>query len=244
MQAVPIVLHPDCAEHCYCMSDIGRPLPALLSLFSHFSFDTAAFAQRESSWWYGAKGANSGVWEAIAEHYPDQLQRRLEMDIARSSPSASNRRRLKKEEEDEKAAHPHLVSHHSSAHNSPHHGNASHHAVTTPAHHPRGAEEQKEKEEEQQPVTAVQAGGGGDEQLLIRLHPQLVQSEPHSHLQARLVRFLRDVCAAGRGGRRVCVVAHSQVINTLGQGWLENGEMIQMDWNSLPQHIAVKLKDR
>ena len=244
VQPDPIILHPDCAEHLYCLSDVGRPLSTLLPTFSHFSFNTTAFHGREDGWWYAAHTHNKAVWGVMQEHYPDQMQRELEMEIERSTPEkADDVRRMA---EEEMAHHGHALNHAQSTGNSPRHNKASHHAMTTPVHRGGGG---------QGGGTDGGEGGGGEEEeeevhmkdlqgqeLTIRLHPSIVVSEGDERLRQRLGRFLQFVCGFP-GSAVVCVVCHSQVINTLGQGWLENGEMVQMDWSKIPKEIVRKARE-
>ena len=231
VQPDPIVLHPDCAEHCYCLSDIGRPLSALLPLFSHFAFDTAAFAGREEGWWFGASTYNRAVWSMVEKEYPDQMQRQLEMEIARSrAGDPTHSAEVKAELEEEKAQHGHELSHEQATHNSPRSRKASHHQVTTPAHHPSGVDGEGEAE--------VQVKDGKGQQLTIRLHPLVVHCEGDERLRQRLGRFLHFVCGFA-GHQAVAVVCHSEVIRTLGQGWLENGEMVEMDWARIPDTVRT-----
>ena len=220
LQPVPIILHPNVAEHCYCMSDVGRPLSALLPLFSHFEFDTEPFEGREEAWWYGAKGRNGQLWRVMKDEYPDVMERELLLDIAKADDSDDD---AEQEVEEEKAHHPHTVNSKTAANNSPHHARPSRHALTSPAHipHPDG--------EAERPST-------------IRLHPQLVECEGDARLSERLGEFMSWLCGRYGRGVRVCVVCHSQVIATLGQGWLQNAEMVQLDWERVPREIMKRVR--
>jgi len=227
LPAVPVILHPNVAEHCYCMSDVGRPLSALLPLFSHFEFDTAAFEGREERWWYGADGRNGDVWRVMKDEYPDVLERQLLLDIAKAEDPDDD---AEEEVEAEKAHHSHAVNAQTSAHNSPRHAKPSRHAHSSPAHipHTEGAEGAEGAEE-----AAKQQ---------IRLHPPLVDCEGDGRLAERLGEFVGWLCGRYGKGVRVCVVCHSQVIATLGQGWLQNAEMIEMDWSKVPRNIMRRVK--
>ena len=221
MQPVPVILHPSIAEHCYCMSDVGRPLSALLPLFSHFEFDTAAFEGREERWWYGAEGRNGEVWRVMKSEYPDVIERELLLDIAKADDPDDD---ADEDVEEEKANHQHAVNPQTASHNSPTHSRPSRHALTSPAHIPHASSDE------------------ADAVPQIRLHPQLVESEGEGRLVERLGEFMVWLCRKWGRGVRVCVVCHSQVIHTLGQGWLQNGEMVQLDWQQVPRSIMRKVK--
>ena len=225
---LPIQLHPDVAEHCYCMSDVGRPLSALLPLFSHFHFDTSAFAGREERWWYGAEGRNGEVWRVMRDEYRDVTERELLLDIAKAEDPNDD---VEEEVEEEKAQHSHAVNAHTSANNSPRQNKPSSHAHMSPAHsgtvhggvHSEGEEE-------------------GQQEWAVRLHPALVDCEGDARLLERLGDFMGWLCNKYGRGTRVCIVCHSQVIYTLGQGWLQNAEMIEMDWQKVPRQVMRKVK--
>ena len=220
-EPVPVLLHPSVAEHCYCMSDVGRPLSALLPLFSHFEFDTSAFEGRQERWWYGADGRNGDVWRVMKDEYPDVMERELLLDIAKAEDPDED---AEEEVEEEKAQHQHAVTTETSTNNSPKNARPSRHAHMSPAHVPHTDDEQQ---------AATQR---------IRLHPQLVQCEGEAGLVERLGGFVSWLCERYGRGVRVCVVCHSQVIATLGQGWLQNAEMVQLDWEKVPRSIMKRVK--
>ena len=222
LQPVPIILHPNVAEHCYCMSDVGRPLSALLPLFSHFEFDTSPFEGREERWWYGANGRNGEVWRVMKDEYPDVMERELLLDIAKAEDPDDD---AEEEVEEEKAQHPHAVNPQTSAQNSPHQARPSRHAHMSPA---------------QIPHTSSEENGLST----IRLHPGLVDCEGDARLTERLGEFVAWLCDRYGRGTRVCIVCHSQVISTLGQGWLQNAEMVQLDWTKVPRAIMRRVKSR